>query len=61
MNGIDILYRFRHFETSGEMKIGLYYHPIASQVNADRQKRLEVESPKILSPITDPSSGDPAQ
>ena len=44
--------KFKHYETSGEMKIGLYYQPVAAQVNADRQKSLEVEPPKILSPIS---------
>jgi hypothetical protein len=37
--------KFKHHETSGKMKISLYYLPIAKQANAEIQKNLEAEPP----------------
>jgi hypothetical protein len=37
--------KFKHQETSGKMKISLYYLPIAKQANAEIEKNLEAEPP----------------
>ncbi len=38
--------KFKHQETSGKMKISLYYLPIAKQANAEIEKNLEAEPPE---------------
>jgi hypothetical protein len=44
--------KFKHHETSGKMKIALYYLPIARQANADMLKSLEAEPPgPFISPL----------
>jgi hypothetical protein len=44
--------KFKHHETSGKMKIALYYLPIARQANADMLKNLEAEPPgPFISPL----------
>jgi hypothetical protein len=43
--------KFKHHETSGEMKISFYYLPIAKQANAEIQKNLEAEPPVIIYPV----------
>jgi hypothetical protein len=37
--------KFKHYETSGKMKIAFYYLPIAKQANAEMKKNLEAEPP----------------
>jgi hypothetical protein len=37
--------KFKHHETSGQMKISFYYIPIAKQANAEMIKNLEAEPP----------------
>lgn len=44
--------KFKHYETSGKMKISFYYLPIAKQVNAEIQKNLEAETPGPLFPLS---------
>jgi hypothetical protein len=44
--------KFKHHETSGKMKIALYYLPIARQANAEMLKNLEAEPPgPFISPL----------
>jgi hypothetical protein len=44
--------KFKHHETSGKMKIALYYLPIAKQANAEMLKNLEAEPPgPFFSPL----------
>ena len=38
--------KFKHYETSGKMKISFYYLPIAKQANAEIKKALEAEPPE---------------
>jgi hypothetical protein len=37
--------KFKHYETSGKMKIAFYYLPIAKQANAEMKKNLVAEPP----------------
>ncbi len=37
--------KFKHYETSGKMKISFYYLPIAKRANAEIKKNMEVELP----------------
>jgi hypothetical protein len=37
--------KFKHYETSGKMKISFYFLPIARQANAEMKKSLEAEPP----------------
>ena len=43
--------KFKHHETSGQMKISFYYLPIAKQVNAEMKKNLEAEPPGPIFPL----------
>jgi hypothetical protein len=43
--------KFKHQETSGQMKISFYYLPIAKQVNAEMKKNLEAEPPGPIFPL----------
>lgn len=43
--------KFKHHETSGNMKISFYYLPIAKQTNAEIKKNLEAEPPVIIYPV----------
>jgi hypothetical protein len=43
--------KFKHYETSGKMKIAFYYLPIAKQANAEMEKNLEAEPPPIIYPV----------
>ena len=43
--------KFKHYETSGKMKISLYYLPIAKQANAEMKKNLEAEPPGPIFPL----------
>ena len=38
--------KFKHYETSGKMKISFYYLPIAKQANAEIKKTLDAEAPE---------------
>lgn len=44
--------KFKHYETSGKMKISFYYLPIAKSANAEIKKSLEAELPVPLSPLS---------
>jgi hypothetical protein len=44
--------KFKHHETSGEMKISFYYLPIAKQANAEIKKNLEAEPPGPVFPLS---------
>jgi hypothetical protein len=44
--------KFKHHETTGQMKISFYYLPIAKQVNAEMKKNLEAEPPGPFFPLT---------
>lgn len=43
--------KFKHHETTGQMKISFYYLPIAKQVNAEMKKNLEAEPPEPFIPV----------
>jgi hypothetical protein len=43
--------KFKHYETSGKMKISFYYLPIAKQTNAEIKKNLEAEPPVTIYPV----------
>jgi hypothetical protein len=43
--------KFKHHETTGKMKISIYYLPIAKQANAEIIKNLEAEPPGPLFPL----------
>lgn len=43
--------KFKHYETSGKIKISFYYLPIAKQTNEEIKKNLEAEPPVIIYPI----------
>jgi hypothetical protein len=44
--------KFKHHETTGNMKISLYYLPIAKQANAELKKNLEEEPQEPFIPIS---------
>jgi hypothetical protein len=44
--------KFKHHETSGNMKISLYYLPISKQANAEMKKTLEAEPPGPIFPLS---------
>jgi hypothetical protein len=50
--------KFKHHETTGNMKISLYYMPIAKQANAELKKNLEEEPPGPFFPISPFSNYD---
>jgi hypothetical protein len=50
--------KFKHHETSGKMKISLYYLPIAKQANAEMKKNLEAEPPGPFFPLSPFSNYD---
>jgi len=43
--------KFKHHETSGKMKIALYYLPIAKQANAEMKKNLVAEPQVPIFPL----------
>jgi len=43
--------KFKHHETSGKMKISIYYLPIAKQANAEIIKNLEADPPGPVFPL----------
>jgi hypothetical protein len=50
--------KFKHHETTGNMKISFYYLPIAKQVNAEMKKNLEAEPPGPFFPLSPFSNYD---
>ena len=50
--------KFKHHETTGDMKLSFYYLPIAKQVNAEIKKNLEAEPPGPHFPLSPFSSYD---
>jgi hypothetical protein len=42
--------KFKHYETTGKMKISFYYIPLAKQVNAEMKRNLENEPPDPIFP-----------
>jgi hypothetical protein len=43
--------KFKHYETSGKMKIAFYYLPIAKQANAEMKKNLVAEPQVPIFPL----------
>jgi hypothetical protein len=50
--------KFKHYETSGKMKISFYYLPIAKSANAEIKKSLEAELPGPIFPLSPVSDYD---
>jgi hypothetical protein len=44
--------KLKHHETSGKLKLSLYYLPIAKQVNAEMKKKAEDEPPGPVFPLS---------
>lgn len=44
--------KFKHYETSGKMKISFYYLPLAKLANAEIKKNVEADLPSPIFPLS---------